>query len=172
MLQAARILWVFLFLLSCLPLAQVMGADSTSFNPTTVAVVPKGAGGVPVGTVIAWPVSRNPEDMDKWLECDGRSISSAVYPELFAVVGGSVPDYRGKTFYGRGGAAPYGQIFVDIRGGDAPNHIDGLQNMQIGMIGLSTCVGSNCSGAKRASGYAQVNIDGLTDIRYLVRAKP
>jgi hypothetical protein len=39
------------------------GADSTSFNPVPVVVKAQGSG-VPVGTVVAWPASSNPEDSE------------------------------------------------------------------------------------------------------------
>ena len=80
-------------------------ADSTSFNPVPVTIVAKGGGGVPIGTIIAWPVATNPEDMDNWLECNGQSVNAAVYPELAAIVGATVPDYRGLFLRGLGSQA-------------------------------------------------------------------
>ena len=100
-----RILSLFAALLFLLPLlasSPIHGADSTSFDPTRVEVKAKGSG-VPVGMILAWPVATNPEDMDNWLECNGQSISPSVYPELFAVVGNSVPDLRGLFLRGYGG---------------------------------------------------------------------
>jgi hypothetical protein len=88
--------------------------DSTSFDPTKIPVKAKGGGGVPVGTVIAWPVATNPEDMDNWLECNGQSISPTAFPELYALVGGAVPDFRGLFLRGTGGnAASLGQVQQD-----------------------------------------------------------
>lgn len=81
----------------------VFAGDATSFNPVPITVIAKGAGGVPVGTIIAWPVARNPADMENWLECNGQSFSASVYPELFALVGGRVPDYQGLFLRGVGG---------------------------------------------------------------------
>lgn len=78
-------------------------ADGVAFNPVPVPVMAKGAGGVPVGTVIVWPVSTPPDEPEKWLECDGRS--TAGYPELASKVGGTVPDYRGFFLRGNGGAS-------------------------------------------------------------------
>ena len=90
-----------LFLL-CFGLAlPVMAADGTSFNPTTISVKSVGAS-IPVGTVITWPSNSWPSDRDNWLECNGQSISSAVYPELVGVVGSRVPDYRGIFLRGQG----------------------------------------------------------------------
>ena len=96
------LLWLFLLPLLAQP---VLGADATSFDPTKVAVEAKSSGGVPVGTIISWPVATNPEDMDNWLECNGQSISPSVYPELFAVLGGQTPDLRGMFLRGYGSQA-------------------------------------------------------------------
>ena len=83
--------------------------DATSFNPTAVEVTAKATSSIPVGTIIAWPVAENPADWQNsdgsynWLECNGQSISKTVYPELFALVGGQVPDLRGLFLRGHGG---------------------------------------------------------------------
>ena len=89
-----------LFLL-CFGLAlPVVAADGTSFNPPTISVKSVGAS-IPVGTVITWPSNSWPSDRDNWLECNGQSISSAVYPELVGVLGKTtVPDYRGRFLRG------------------------------------------------------------------------
>ena len=89
-----------LFLL-CFGLAlPVVAADGTSFNPPTISVKSVGAS-IPVGTVITWPSNSWPSDRDNWLECNGQSISSAVYPELVGVLGKTaVPDYRGHFLRG------------------------------------------------------------------------
>ena len=83
--------------------------DATSFNPTAVEVTAKATSSISVGTIIAWPVAQNPADWQNsdgsynWLECNGQSISQTVYPELFALVGGQVPDLRGLFLRGHGG---------------------------------------------------------------------
>lgn len=102
--------FVFLVFTLCLliPIRPVCGADSTTFNPTTVAVIAKGTSSIPVGTIISWPVAQNPADWQNsdgsynWLECNGQSISKTVYPELFALVGGQTPDLRGLFLRGHG----------------------------------------------------------------------
>ena len=112
-----RILSLFAALLFLLPLlasSPIHGADATSFDPTRVEVKAKGSG-VPVGMILAWPVGQNPEDMDNWLECNGQSISPSVYPELFAVLGNSVPDLRGLFLRGHGGNS----AALGVRQGDA-----------------------------------------------------
>ena len=83
--------------------------DATSFNPTAVEVTAKATSSIPVGTIISWPVAQNPADWQNsdgsynWLECSGQSISKTVYPELFALIGGQVPDLRGLFLRGHGG---------------------------------------------------------------------
>ena len=83
-----------------------VAADGTSFNPTTISVKSVGAS-IPVGTVITWPSNSWPSDRDNWLDCNGQSISSAVYPELVGVVGGNVPNYQGVFLRGYGGQTSY-----------------------------------------------------------------
>ena len=78
-----------------------VAADGTSFNTTTISVKSVGAWNT-VGTVITWPSNSWPSDRDNWLECNGQSISSAVYPELVGVIGSRVPDYRGIFLRGQG----------------------------------------------------------------------
>lgn len=112
------LIWLFLLLL---PHASVYGADSTSFDPTKVAVEAKSSGGVPVGTIISWPVATNPEDMDNWLECNGQNISPSVYPELYALIGGQTPDLRGLFLRGHGGNS----AALGIQQGDAIRNITG-----------------------------------------------
>ncbi len=91
-------LFLFLLLASLVFSSPILAADSTSFDPTKVMV--QSIGAIPVGTVITWPSNSWPSDKDNWLECNGQSISSTVYPELVAVVGSTVPDYRGRFLRG------------------------------------------------------------------------
>ena len=87
---------------------------------------------IPVGTVITWPSNSWPSDRDNWLECNGQSISSAVYPELVALIGGSVPDYRGIFLRGHGSqvSTHYGTVTHSSAGlgqfqGDATRNLTG-----------------------------------------------
>ena len=73
-------------------------------NPRYTLRVPRleveTSAGVPIGTIIAWASSNDPED-GTWLECNGQSC--AAYPQLVAVLGKStVPDYRGVFLRGYG----------------------------------------------------------------------
>lgn len=49
--------------------------------------------GTPIGTIIMWASSTNPQDGGVWLDCDGQSCTS--YPKLVAIVGNNVPDLQG-----------------------------------------------------------------------------
>jgi hypothetical protein len=55
--------------------------------------------GVPVGTIIIWGAANNPAN-GTWLDCNGQS--TAAYPELAAIYGANVPDYRGTFLRGYG----------------------------------------------------------------------
>lgn len=57
-----------------------------------------GGGGVPVGTIIAWPGSSAPTEGGTWLLCNGQSCAS--YPALVAIVGSTVPNLNGRFLEG------------------------------------------------------------------------
>ena len=183
-LRSAQILiWLFLLFL---PNASVHGADATSFDPTRVEVKAKGSGGVPVGTIVAWPVATNPEDMDNWLECNGQSISPSVYPELYAVLGGQVPDLRGLFLRGHGGNS----AALGVRQDDAIRNIKGqitgnglmsggatgpfyswyTQNFGIGNGAYDK--NGVAFDASRVVPTAEENRPVNQAVRYLVRARP
>ena len=76
--------------------------DSSSFTPVNVSAVAPSGGAVPVGTVITWPFASHPDGWSegKWLECNGQTITSSAYPELYALGYSSVPDFRNRTLWG------------------------------------------------------------------------
>ena len=78
-------LFLFLLLASLVFSSPVLAADSTSFDPTTVMVQSVGAS-IPVGTVITWPSNSWPSGRDNRMECNGKPISRAIYPELVIVI--------------------------------------------------------------------------------------
>jgi len=77
------------------------GLDSTSINSAEVKVQVQTAGGVPIGTIIAWPVATDPPDSYKWLECDGNPIPEQ-FAELIELVGPNTPNYQGMFLRGQG----------------------------------------------------------------------
>ena len=59
------------------------------------------------GMMVLWPSDTIP---DGWLLCNGQSVSKISYPDLFTVIGYqyggagdnfNLPDFRGKTFFGK-----------------------------------------------------------------------
>ena len=76
--------------------------DSSSFTPARVDAVSPKTGAVPVGTIIIWPSSSNPEGWSegKWLACNGQSVSSASYPELASLGFSSVPNLNERVPWG------------------------------------------------------------------------
>lgn len=49
--------------------------------------------GTPIGTIIMWASSTNPQDGGVWLDCNGQSCTA--YPKLAAIVGNNVPNLQG-----------------------------------------------------------------------------
>lgn len=78
-------LFLFLLLASLVFSSPVLAADSTSFDPTKVMVQSVGAS-LPVGMVITWPSNSWPSGRDNRMECNGKPISRAIYPELVIVI--------------------------------------------------------------------------------------
>ena len=125
-----------------------VAADGTSFNPTTISVKSVGAS-IPVGTVITWPSNSWPSDRDNWLECNGQSISSAVYPELVGLIGWNVPNYQGVFLRGYGGQTSYhyGAVGHWSAGlgelqGDAIRNITGTHSSEVLIVGATTSWGT------------------------------
>ena len=185
--------FVFLVFTLCLliPIRPVCGADSTTFNPTTVAVIAKGTSSSPVGTIISWPVAQNPADWQNsdgsynWLECNGQSISKTVYPELFALVGGQVPDLRGLFLRGHGGNSaalgePQGDAIRNVtgrvfslgmaNGGTGPfwSYVDGYFGIGSGSYTKHTTMFDLSRVVPTGNENRPVNMA----VRYLVRARP
>ena len=54
---------------------------------------------MPVGTVVSFAGTAAPNG---WLLCDGAGIAQSTYPNLYALVGGNVPDLRSRFIVGAG----------------------------------------------------------------------
>ena len=63
-----------------------------------VEVSIKALDSMPIGSIIAFAGSSIPAG---WLLCDGSTITSIDYPELYDLVGGTLPNYKGRTLVGR-----------------------------------------------------------------------
>ena len=89
--------------------------------------------GVPIGTILAWPSHTLPADDGVWLLCNGQS--TAGYPQLSAIVGNNVPDYRGVFLRGYGsqtsthyGTVTHSSAALGELQGDAIRNIYGSWN--------------------------------------------
>ena len=152
--------------------------------------------GVPIGTVIAWPVNSLPQESGTWLECNGQSC--AAYPKLVAVLGRStVPDYRGLFLRGYGSrtSTHYGTVTHQSGNlgelqGDAIRNItgrvrisaDGPQGVSEGALYDDNSLGDNRRGstsgdnttvrldASRVVPTANENRPINTAVKYLIKA--
>jgi hypothetical protein len=155
-----RLHWLFLALAFLMASVAPAAADATSFNPLNVNVQAKQVGGgMPVGSVIPWPVSSDPADADKWLDCNGQTITAAAYPELFALVGANVPDYRGLFLRGYG-SRTHSQLNGSAVGVTATTHASGalgaVQGDATREIGGPTHYGQAILGADHISTWRSV----------------
>ena len=67
-----------------------------------------GAGGVPIGTIIAWPFNTAPTEYGTWLLCDGSAYSAAAYPKLYALSkSATLPDLRDRFLQGSATAGKF-----------------------------------------------------------------
>lgn len=51
-----------------------------------------------IGSVIQFVGTTIPNG---WLECDGSTITQSAYPELYDLIGGTLPDFRGRVLVGQ-----------------------------------------------------------------------
>lgn len=91
--------------------------NGIEFDGTKNITVPT----MPIGSIIVWAFSTLPGggDEGKWLECNGQSTDG--YPELAAIAGATVPDYRGCFLRGLGGNSAE----LGVAQGDAIRNITG-----------------------------------------------
>ena len=70
------LLFFLVLAIAFLPTESISAAKKDSSNApfATTQITSGEAGGVPIGTIISWPVATDPEDMENWLECNGQTI--------------------------------------------------------------------------------------------------
>lgn len=62
-------------------------------------------GGVPAGTIIAWPGDSAPSELGTWLLCDGRTFTPSVFPRLYiALKSNVIPNLNGRFLEGTTGS--------------------------------------------------------------------
>lgn len=85
---------------------------------------------VPVGTINAYAGATAPTG---WLLCDGTAVSSSTYPSLYALVGGTTPDLKGKFLMGKTASGTGSSLLgaggsTTIAEANLPSHSHGLNN--------------------------------------------
>lgn len=160
-------------------------ADATSFDPTPIPVVSQGISGVPIGTVIAWPSSTLPRASNgvipsqgacvaassdgqaealgcEWLEADGSVLNPSAYPELSAVAGPRLPDYRGVFLRGHGSVASSHSGAVTHRSGAlGALQGDAIRNITAQIDNIIIDDGGTVA-SKGAFTHATLSVDGAT----------
>ena len=68
------------------------------YNGQWVNLSIKALDSMEVGCIIQFMGSTIPNG---WLECNGASISQSSYPELYNLIGGTLPDFRGRVLVGQ-----------------------------------------------------------------------
>ena len=168
------------------------GATLASLND----IAAKSSGGNPVGTIIAWPVAQNPEDMENWLECNGQTVNQAMYPQLYSIVGASVPDLRNQflrggtqtqagtfaadtvqshthTYLAASGSGGGGYIYVSgiVNIGFSSSFLNGFYYDDWHYTSIPTGNVSNYSTNTGATGSGETAPKNMR-VRYLIRALP
>lgn len=117
---------LFLILVAVTSVGNAWAKDSRSLHENDVihSVKATSGAGVPLGTIIAWPIASwdKLEGKENYHLCDGSVVSSSAYPELYAAGIHQFPKLNGGQFLrGAGGkAAPVG-----VEQGDAIRNVKG-----------------------------------------------
>jgi len=68
------------------------------YNGEWVDVNIKALDSMVIGSIIQFVGTTIPTG---WLECDGSTITQSAYPELYDLIGGTLPDFRGRVLVGQ-----------------------------------------------------------------------
>lgn len=68
------------------------------YNGQWVDVNIKALDSMVIGSIIQFVGTTIPNG---WLECDGSTITQSAYPELYDLIGGTLPDFRGRVLVGQ-----------------------------------------------------------------------
>ena len=110
--------------------------------------------GVPIGTIIAWPGSNPPTEGGTWLLCNGQS--AAVYPQLKAIVGSTVPNLNGRFLEGTIGTP---RSFKEAGLPNITGQFDGNVNDGLSKTGSFYVLSSNISGSDGGKGGGYIGFN-------------
>lgn len=100
-----------------------------------------------IGSIIAFAGDTIPTG---WLVCDGSTITQSAYPELYALIGGTLPDFKGKTLVGKDSNDTAFDTLLDT-GGEKAVQLT-TDNLASNVINTAT-TGSNSDGYIMRGGY-------------------
>ena len=112
--------------------------------------------GCPIGTVMAWLVDAAPPG---WLLCNGQAIDQVLYPELRALLGANVPDFRGAFLRGAG-------LNRNGNWGETTRAVNSWQDYKTARPSGATPFGTNLYGAHNHGILAWENEDSEVFARY------
>ncbi len=154
---------------------------------TTGKVKEAGYDLLPVGSIIMWPANSIPSN---WLQCNGFSFTSGLYPELYAVLGTNVlPDLTGRVPLGAGNSGENGSTSHSLgsTGGEethtltiaempAHHHVFYYQNRSKGGSGpyVADLAGDNSSAKTTTDvGGSQPhnNLPPFYTLKFIIKAK-
>lgn len=127
---------------------------------------------LPVGFIMTWPNATNPEGYDEYfLDCDGRTIQAADYPELVRVLAGEeatscrIPNYGGLFLRGYG-SQQHTQNNGSLIGATATTHSSGelgeVQGDAIRNITGNIPFGSNNDAIQNITGcFGKTTVSGV-----------
>ena len=151
-------------------------SDGATTTKVTVDQINSLVSGVPVGTIIMWPLATPPAG---YLECNGTNISRTTYASLFAALGtvygvgdGSttfaLPDYRGRFLRGWDHGAA-----VDPDRATRTNRGDGITGDNVGtkqadaLQNITGAIGGVYGAADQAYDWAfRPGANGAFDVPY------
>jgi len=112
--------------------------------------------GCPIGSMMAWITDTIPVG---WLKCDGQAIDRTQYPELFALLGANVPDFRGAFLRGAG-------LNRNGNWGETTRAVNSWQDYKTARPSGATPFGTNLYGAHNHGTLAWENEDSEIFARY------
>lgn len=106
-----------------------------------------------IGSIIAFAGDTIPTG---WLVCDGSSITQSAYPELYNLIGGTLPDFKGRTLVGKDTAQTEFDTLLET-GGSKYIQDHTHQNIELGGNTLSSWSTTGSGGIFDLSSLFQSN---------------
>lgn len=148
------------------------------YNGQWVDVNIKALDSMVIGSIIQFVGTTIPTG---WLECDGSTITQSAYPELYDLIGGTLPDFRGKVLVGQDTNDTDFDTLLET-GGEKSVQLT-TDNLASNTINTAT-TGSNADGYIMRGGYtatgtyniggsgvAHNNLQPYAVVKHIIKAK-